>query len=67
MQPPPCRPPSAGPPPAGRRPPEYVIELWVSPQLTARAQRQAAPPAGLWQLGLRDPDPEPDPEPEAEP
>jgi hypothetical protein len=26
-------------PPPGARPPEYVIELWVSPQLTDRTRR----------------------------
>jgi hypothetical protein len=28
-------------PPPGTRPPEYVIELWVSPQLTERTRRPA--------------------------
>jgi hypothetical protein len=38
-------------PPTGTRPPEYVIELWVSPQLQDRAYRAASP-------GHRQPDPQ---------
>jgi hypothetical protein len=34
------RQPDPGPPP-GTRPPEYVIELWVSPQLTEPNRRPA--------------------------
>jgi hypothetical protein len=34
------RQPDPGPPP-GTRPPEYVIDLWVSPQLTERNRRPA--------------------------
>jgi hypothetical protein len=38
-------------PPPGTRPPEYVIELWVSPQLSDRACRPTTP------TGRRQPDP----------
>jgi hypothetical protein len=44
------RQPDPGPPP-GTRPPEYVIELWVSPQLQDRARRPA-------RTGHRQPDPQ---------
>jgi hypothetical protein len=39
-------------PPPGTRPPEYVIELWVSPQLQDRAYRAAT------RTGHRQPDPQ---------
>ena len=54
-------------PQPGRRPPEYVIVLWVSPQMTARTQRPAAPRTGQPPPGPPDRAPEPEPEPEAEP
>src|SRR5205823_13950759 len=37
-------------PPPGTRPPEYVIELWVSPQLSDRARRPTT------RTGRRQPD-----------
>jgi hypothetical protein len=46
------RPPQPDPsPPPGTRPPEYVIELWVSPQLTERTRPAA-------RAGQRRPDPQ---------
>ena len=32
-------------PPSGTRPPEYVVEAWVSPQLRDRIQRTGTAPA----------------------
>jgi hypothetical protein len=37
-------------PPAGTRPPEYVIEVWVSPQLKGRIRRTTATRTGQKQL-----------------
>lgn len=45
------RQPDPGPPP-GPRPPEYVIEVWVSPQLQDRTRRPATC------TGQRQPDPQ---------
>ena len=39
-------------PPPGTRPPEYAIELWVSPQLQDRTRRPAT------RTGQRQPDPQ---------
>jgi hypothetical protein len=59
------RPPQPDPsPPPGTRPPEYVIEAWVSPQLKDRIRRPAA------RTGQKQPHPRskaPQPELEAEP
>jgi hypothetical protein len=39
----------------GTRPPEYVIELWVSPQLRERIQRTGAAAAEAGRPGDRQP------------
>ena len=62
----PQAPPRPGPPPAGYRPPEFVVEVWVSPQLRARHPDWPLSLHEAVQVGHR-PNPERDPEPEVEP